>query len=1106
MSVEKYAFILLALCISAFGPVEGPAAAIEQANAAGVVVEEVDEASALAKAGLEAGDVLVAWQRLPSPPANPEPAAGKIESVFDWLWLKQEQAPRGTVRLIGQRYGEEKVFEVPLGLWDAKVRARLPPELLVDYLHGKELVEAGDLEPGIALWESVAEMAEWRRDGLLLCWLRLRIGEAWIQERAWEKADVAYRSALEATREPVASVVIWDAVGKSYERQSDFAQAEESYRSALRIRQATWGQTLGFASSLNNLGVVVWWQGELERGAEYYQRALAIAEKLAPDSLYVAAILNNLGIIAGNRGEMDLAAEYFRGATVIREKLAPGSFALASSLNNLGIVARKQGELDLAAEYYWNASEIWKKLAPESHAMAASLGNLGIVARNRGELELAAEYHQHALEIEKKLAPESPSVASSLGNLGVVSFWQGKLELATEYHQRSLEIFEKISPESLAVAGSLNNLGEVAWRRGELDRGAEFFQKSLVIKERLAPGSLDVAHSLVGLGLVAQSRGELEQAAKYFQQALPIRERLAPGSLDLAISLHSLGTVARDRGQLDLATTYFDRSIQALEAQVGKLGGSQDVKGGYQAKHRSFYRAFIEILLQRNHPEEAFAILERSRARSFLTMLAQRDLTFPIPEELARDRRRLAVRFDRTLQQLADTSPVEAPEKIEELQRELERLQRQRDDMVEKIRKDLPQFAALQHPQPLPLAGVRQILDPGTVMLSYSVGERQTDLFVVTATGDLETRALAVGEKALRRQVELFRDRIRQAVSGSFRDGYRGPGQDLYTTLIAPAAELVASGDRILIIPDGPLHRLPFAALIRETIGDDEAEGRDWQYLVEWKPIHSVLSATVYAELRKARRPPGAHPGEAPRITLAAFGDPLYPADSAAVGRSGDVYLRAAAERGFELSRLPNTREEARQLGELFPRAEIYLGAQATEERAKSVGRDTRILHFATHGKVDDDFPLNSFLALSIPDELSEDRDNGLLQVWEIFERLRLSADLVVLSACDSGLGQEQGGDGLIGLTRAFQVAGARSVAATLWSVEDSTTTELMVRFYRHLRDGEPYDEALRAAQLELIRAPIEVAKNGKPVARDASAPWYWAAFQIYGDRAPIPP
>jgi len=216
---------------------------------------------------------------------------------------------------------------------------------------------------------------------------------------------------------------------------------------------------------------------------------------------------------------------------------------------------------------------------------------------------------------------------------------------------------------------------------------------------------------------------------------------------------------------------------------------------------------------------------------------------------------------------------------------------------------------------------------------------------------------------------------------------------------------------------------------------------------------------------------------------------------------SPDVRVRSAAQRGFEFEPIPFSRGEVGNISGLFPQAAVYLGREATEEQAKSLPRNTRIVHFATHATLDERFPLNSAVVLSIPEKFEEGKDNGLLQAWEIFERVRIDADLVVLSACESGLGKEMGGDGLIGLTRAFQYAGARSVMASLWKISDRTTAELMVRFYKHWKEGLPKDEALRAAQMELIQGPIKVKnEQGKEVEIDASAPYYWAAFQIHGD------
>ena len=177
--------------------------------------------------------------------------------------------------------------------------------------------------------------------------------------------------------------------------------------------------------------------------------------------------------------------------------------------------------------------------------------------------------------------------------------------------------------------------------------------------------------------------------------------------------------------------------------------------------------------------------------------------------------------------------------------------------------------------------------------------------------------------------------------------------------------------------------------------------------------------------------------------------------------------------RGYRLTPLPATKSEVAAIAELYRgKADTYIGEAATEERAKGVSKDTTYLHFASHGLLDERFPLNSGLALTIPDEMKEGQDNGILQAWEIFERVRIDADLVVLSACETGLGKEMGGEGLVGLTRAFQYAGARSVLASLWSVADETTAALMKRFYGYLKAGESKDAALRHAQLDLVRGP----------------------------------
>jgi CHAT domain-containing protein len=482
--------------------------------------------------------------------------------------------------------------------------------------------------------------------------------------------------------------------------------------------------------------------------------------------------------------------------------------------------------------------------------------------------------------------------------------------------------------------------------------------------------------------------------------------------------------------------------------------------------------------MERGRSAEAFHTLERGKARVFLELLAERDLRLEgLPPGLKAERARLDAEYDLVQARLSRLDGDGTGE-MAALQVRLEEIKAGKEALIARLRLQSPQLAALQAPAPLDLAGTRRALDHGTVLLAYAIGPEWSYLFVVRPSdegGDgLEVHRLPIGKLALEKEIETYR-RLLTMPRGD-PGNLNARASRLYNLLLRPAEKRLAGAERILISADGALHLLPWAALRRGA-----------QYLVEWRPLHLIASATVYAQTMQERRPAGD-----PRTwRLVAFGDPSYPKISSAPGETvADSEVRSALHRGLQLKPLPATRDEIRGIAELFPKAEVYLGEEATEERAKTTSQHADLLHLAGHGLINERFPLDSALALTIPLQPQEGRDNGLLQAWEIFESVRLDADLVTLSACDTALGKEMGGEGLVGLVRAFQFAGARSVLASLWSVSDRPTAMLMKRFYTHLRQGKTKDEALRAAQLDLIGTK----KAG------LSHPYHWAAFSLYGD------
>ena len=310
-------------------------------------------------------------------------------------------------------------------------------------------------------------------------------------------------------------------------------------------------------------------------------------------------------------------------------------------------------------------------------------------------------------------------------------------------------------------------------------------------------------------------------------------------------------------------------------------------------------------------------------------------------------------------------------------------------------------------------------------------------------------------------------------------------GRLLWNDLFEPIRSRIRQAQRLILIPDGALHLLPFGALPESGTKEEP------RYLIESLPLSVISSVTVLRELRQARRKRASH-------SLVAFGAPRYPSAEAAGERNLPFQLRFAMERGLELHPLPYAQTEVESLARLFPeRSQVYVGEEATEERAKALGENVSLIHFATHGLVNEHLPLESSLALTIPEHWREGEEIGLLQVWEIYEHVRLDADLVTLSACETALGKDLSGEGILGLTRAFQFAGARSVVASLWGVNDQATAELMKRFYTNLRSGMARDEALRQAQMTLRAGPLELGEGRQ---LRTSHPFYWAAFQLYGD------
>ncbi len=1140
------------------------------------MVEELAPGGAADRAGIEVGDLLIDWRC-----GGGEGTAlrGSIDSPFDLTMVEIERTPLCSVVLSGIRDGEQHPIEMPAGEWHVRVRPVIGEALLSSYLEFVNALEHGEVDrasSGLA-----AAASETRADGdlELAIWLLHRSSLALARNDRPEEADrrraeaqalaatsggplllhllvLEGRELLDAERFPQAEVVFGAACeraaemapgslieaftlgsrGKAALRAGLLEEAGEYHAKALEIRQVLAPESLVVADSLNSVGNVTFLKGDLEGTEAFYRRsselrnmlapksiemtaslgnlgnlalmmgdldgaeesfrkALMISEEIAPDSERVGSGLNNLGMIADQRGDLQAAENLYRQALVIYEEYAPGSQDLGSVLMNLGVIAGERGDL-VSAEALFKANlKILERLAPDSLFVAGVLNNLGLVAMERGDLEAAEAFHRRALAINHAMNPTSPDVASSYENLGFVTLLEGDLDEAENMLERSLAINRELAPDSGWVAGSLTNLGKVAEIRGDLEAADSSYREAYEILQRIAPESIQIAGVIWDLGEVAVERGNLEGAAELHREGLAMRRRLAPGGIEEADSLNALGKVQEQLGKED-AVDLLGAAVDLLEAQEGRVGGSAEEKATFRARRHDYYWDYLDLLVERGETDAAYGVLERSRAQVLLDMMATRDLAFSvdIPADLDHERRLADANFQRLQEELLYI-PADETEAFEYVSAELRRVRKERDRIRDRIRRASPRFAELSYPEPLGGRAAAAAVDKGTVVLAYAVGEERSHLFVVHRDDPIRVFVIDLGKDRLSEMVRVFRGLVEDPGDSDNREVLHAAAGRLYSSLIGPASHEVAAADRVLIVADGPLHLLPFAALGTTT----EA---GWRWLVEDRPVSTVTSLTLAKQLRSRR-------DDSPVKRAVVFADPDY----------GTSYETAtAARRGAgELGALPATRVEAAAIAELFgDGVTTWLGDDATEERVREVGTGIGLLHFAAHVEVDELFPLESGVILSTPS--GSDRDDGVLRAWEIFEACRIDADLVTLSGCQTALGREIAGEGLVGLTRAFHYAGARTVLASLWRVEDETTAELMRRFYTNLRSGASTDEALRRAQIDFMRNPVVLpdastgvldnlgrwvkgllgGSDGRTV--DASHPFYWAAFRVEGD------
>jgi len=917
-------------------------------------------------------------------------------------------------------------------------------------------------------------------------------------------------------------------------------QAFDYFNRALSLRRAG-GDSAGVGQTLNNLGDYYRRHGQLQRALDYLQQSLQIRTVLN-DQLSREITLTNIGSVYSEMGDLQQALQYYEQALPLT-RTTNDRFGEANTLNSIGLVHDRIEEKQKALEYYEQALALWRA-DNEKYGEGHTLNNIGKVYGDLGDFHRSLTYLEQALVL-RRVTGDRQGENMTLNNMGYAYANLNDWAKAREYFEQALQLAIDLGNRR-TQAYLLNNLGRAYSESGETGKALDHCEQALALTRAVGDRALE-ARVLSNTGGIYFKAGEFSKALACYEQTLPLHRAVRDRSGE-ASTLLGMASVERARGNLEAARVRAEAVLAIAEALRSKVG-NQELRTSYAAAAQNYYEFYIDLLMQmhRNQPAEkhdaaAFQMSERYRARSLLETLGESraairkgvDSVLLAREQLLQQQ--VNVKAGRLTQMLSGNPQAE---QAAAAKKEVEALLLEYQNVQTRIRLASPRYAALTQPQPLSITELqRQVLDDDTMLLEYTLGPKRSFLWAVTPatiTGfvlpgraEIDSLARRVYDHLTARNRRLAnetptqrRTRLAQADAE-----YLKAAAALSQILLAPIINQIGT-KRLLVVADGALQYIPFGALPMPVISnqssviskpktlntDHRSLNTDYRPLALDHEIVSLPSASVLAVLRRelAGRPSASK-------TVAVLADPVFTSDDPRVKSSQMIVEKKISEpiaslensrmlegelertardfelrdtTGLEIPRLPFSRQEGEGIVSKLPVNENMKALDFAASRAAATSKELsqyRIVHFATHGLLNSVHPELSGIVLSLVNENGEAQD-GFLRLHEIYN-LNLPADLVVLSACQTALGKEIKGEGLVGLTRGFMYAGAARVVASLWKVDDEATAELMKRFYQKMLGPEKLRPAaaLRAAQVSMWKE------------KRWQAPYYWAAFVLQGE------
>lgn len=895
-----------------------------------------------------------------------------------------------------------------------------------------------------------------------------------------------------------------DIMGRIYNEFGDKKKAIEVFNRALPLHRSISDRS-GELFTVTLMASAYQYMGDMQKALSLYDEGTVIAKEIG-DHAKAATILNNVCALYDNVGNYKQALDYCNRALVIRHDLKE-RLGEAVTISNLGNVYASLGDFQQALDLYNQSEAIYRSIGNKS-GQGIAFNNIGWLYATIGDYEKAITFYNKGIEIFTS-EDDQYRLGNVLNNLAANYSLMGDYQKALELNLKVLPLRRSVN--NLDGAGvTLHNIANAYAHLNEKQKALDTYNESLAILRDGNPRQLTAA--LRNLGGLYLDLNEQSKAIDAFDEALKISRSIGDRAGEAA-ALAKLARLEADRGNLLEARRLTETTLASVESLRVNLK-SQQMRAAFFASVRSYHELYIEILmrLHQQYPNEGYdaAALhasENARARSLLELLMEASAQIrqgvdpSLVEREQKIRQAISAKAELQMRLLSDKHNKEDGAKVG---KELDALADEYEEVQTKIRQTSPRYAALTQPSPLTLKDIQsRVLDENTLLLEYSLGEKKSYLWVAgpAAIKSFELPGRADVESAARRVYDLITASDQNVQNESIEERrkrlaradaeYPEAVERLSQMLLGPAAGELKT-KRLLVVADGVLQYVPFAALV------EPRDGAQTPLIVKHE-IVTLPSASVLDVLRQEtthRLPPSR--------MIAVFADPVFDSgdarlvannhssapQTAASSDRGEI-KRSAEESGLGgFPRLRFSRNEADQIMKLAPRNKSFQALDFAATRAAATSEDLqnyRIVHFATHGIINSRHAELSGIVLSLVDQDGKPQ-NGFLRLYDIYN-MNLKADMVVLSACQTALGTEIKGEGLIGLTRAFMYGGASRVVASLWQTDDRATAVLMDRFYEALLTKRLSGAAaLRSAQISMWQD------------KRWREPRYWAAFTLQGE------